>query len=231
MAEEKTARIVIALFPGVTHLDFTGPHQFFSRVPNAEVIVASEAGADISADGLNFTGLASLAELDVCDVLCVPGGYGVAEAIHNKTFMQAIVGLANSASYVSSVCTGSIILAAAGLLRGKRAACHWAWRDILALFPGITVVNERVVRDGDTFTGGGVTAGIDMALTVIAELLGPDGAQTIQLALEYAPQPPFEAGRPDTAPRELADALRAKLKVLTRDQGKLVESFLATSEF
>lgn len=228
MSEQGTAvRVVIALFPGVTQLDFTGPHQFFTRIPQAEVIVASEQGGDIGADGLTFSGLASLSAIEACDVLCIPGGYGVAEAIHNHAFMQSIERLAIEARYVTSVCTGSIILAAAGLLQGRRAACHWAWRDMLALFPEVTVVNDRVVRDGNVFTGGGVTAGIDMALTLITELLGPEGAQAIQLALEYAPQPPFDAGRPDTAPPEIAHWVRERLDVLTRDKRALIEAFVS----
>jgi cyclohexyl-isocyanide hydratase len=220
-------RVVIALFPGVTHLDFTGPHQFFARIPNVDLIVASEGGRPVGADGLVFSGLAVLEDLESCDLLCVPGGYGVAEAIHCPGFMGSIGRLAESASYVCSVCTGSIILAAAGLLRGRRAACHWAWREMLALFPDVEVVNDRVVRDGHFFTGGGVTAGIDMALTVIAEILGPAGAQAIQLGLEYAPQPPFDSGRPESAPAEIGKQVRSRVTELTRDKRKLIEEFIA----
>lgn len=194
--------IVIALFPGVTHLDFTGPHQILCRLPGAKVTVASLAGGEIEADGLVFAHLPKLSDIDHCDVLIVPGGFGTTEAMGDRDFIAEIRRLADEARYVCSVCTGSLVLAAAGLLKGRRAACHWAWRDQLALF-GAIPDPSRVVRDGRYFTGGGVTAGIDFALTIAAELAGDEVAQSIQLAVEYAPDPPFDAGRPETAPAEV----------------------------
>lgn len=192
-------RIVIALFPGVTHLDFTGPHQILSRLPGAVVTVASLGGADVEADGLVFARLADLSAIEACDVLLIPGGFGVAEAMNDRAFIAQIRRLAEGARYVTSVCTGSLVLGAAGLLKGKRAACHWAWRDQLTLF-GAIPDPARVARDGRYITGGGVTAGIDFALTMVAELAGEAMAQGIQLAVEYAPAPPFDSGRPETAP-------------------------------
>jgi len=194
--------IVFALYPGVTHLDFTGPHQFLSRLPGARTLVASLEGGTMEADGLTFAGLTRFADIDRCDVLCVPGGFGTTAAMLDEAFMTEIRRLAAGARYVTSVCTGSLILAAAGLLKGRRAACHWAWRDQLALF-GAIPDPARVVRDGNVFTGGGVTAGIDFALTLAAEIAGPEFAQGLQLGLEYAPAPPFTAGRPETAPPEV----------------------------
>ena len=199
-------RIVFALYPGVTQLDFTGPHQVFSRLPNAQVECASLTGEAITADGLTFADLKTLPDIEACDVLCVPGGYGTTEAIQNPAFLAEIRRLAGTATYVTSVCTGSLILAAAGLLKGKRAACHWAWRDQLALF-GAVPDPARVVRDGNIVTGGGVTAGIDFALTLSAEIAGVEAAQAIQLAIEYAPAPPFDAGRPETAPQAVLDRI------------------------
>jgi putative intracellular protease/amidase len=200
--------IVFALYPGVTQLDFTGPHQFFSRLPGARVEVACESGEPIEADGLVFAGLKRLAEIESCDVICVPGGFGTTEAMQDAAFMAEVKRLAAGARYVTSVCTGSLILAAAGLLNGKRAACHWAWRDQLSLF-GAIPDPSRVARDGNIITGGGVTAGIDFALTVAAELAGADVAQGIQLGLEYAPAPPFSSGRPETAPPEVLERINA----------------------
>ncbi len=200
--------IVFALYPGVTHLDFTGPHQVLARLPGASVICASEAGGSIEADGLTFAHLPRLAGVSACDVLCVPGGLGCIAAMSDTAFMAEIGRLAGGARYLTSVCTGSLILGAAGLLKGRRAACHWAWRDLLPLF-GALPDAARVVRDGEIITGGGVTAGIDFALTLAAELAGPDIAQSIQLALEYAPAPPFDAGRPETAPPEVLERVRA----------------------
>ena len=199
MSEPANLTIVIPIYEGVTHLDFTGPHQFFARLPGTNVIVASVGARPVKAEGLTFAGLADLGAIDHCDVLCVPGGVACTDAMEDRLYMSAIRGLAASARYVTSVCTGSLILGAAGLLEGKRAACHWAWRDMLAQF-GAIPDSGRVVRDGNIITGGGVTAGIDFALVVIAELAGDEAAQALQLALEYAPEPPFQAGRPELAP-------------------------------
>jgi transcriptional regulator GlxA family with amidase domain len=200
--------IVFALFPDVTHLDFTGPHQILSRLPGAQVVIASQAGGEIEAEGLVFARVARLADLEHCDLLCVPGGFGVTEAMADEVYLGELRRLAAGARYVTSVCTGSLLLGAAGLLRGRRAACHWAWRDQLALF-GAVPDPARVVRDGEVFTGGGVTAGIDFALTIAAEVAGPDIAQAIQLAVEYAPAPPFDAGRPETAPPAVLERVLA----------------------
>ena len=201
-------QIVIALFPGVTQLDFTGPHQILCRLPGASVTAASLVGGEIEADGLVFARLPKLSDIDHCDVLIVPGGFGTTEAMGDRDFIAEIRRLADGARYVCSVCTGSLVLGAAGLLKGKRAACHWAWRDQLALF-GAIPDPSRVARDGRYLTGGGVTAGIDFALTLVAELAGEDMAQGIQLAVEYAPAPPFDAGRPETAPAKVLERISA----------------------
>ena len=198
----ESIRILFALFPGVTQLDFTGPHQVFSRLPGAVVIAASLEGGVIETDGLAFSGLSRLADVERCGVLCVPGGGGVNEAILDAAFLAELRRLSSGARYVTSVCTGSLALGAAGLLKGRRAACHWSARELLVRF-GATPDDGRVVRDGNVFTGGGVTAGIDFALTLAAEIAGEEIAQAIQLSLEYAPAPPFASGRPDMAPPEV----------------------------
>lgn len=193
-------RVVFALFPGVTQLDFTGPYEVLSRLPGAEVILASRAGGSIEAGAMVFAGLRRLAEVEGCDIICVPGGPGATDdAMADAEFLRELRRLAGGARYVTSVCTGSLVLGAAGLLRGRRAACHWAWRDLLELF-GATPDAARVVRDGNIVTGGGVTAGIDFALSLVAEIAGAETAQSIQLAIEYAPTPPFDAGSPESAP-------------------------------
>lgn len=217
-----STRIVFALYPGVTHLDFTGPQQFLSRLPGAEVMVANATGEPISSDGLTFANLTRLADIEACDVLCIPGGAGVTEAINDPVFMDQIRRLGAGARYLTSVCTGSIALGAAGFLRGKRAACHWAWRDLLIPF-GAIVDDGRVVRDGNIITGGGVTAGIDFALVLIAELAGPQIAQAIQLGLEYAPAPPFNAGRPETAPPAVLALVRERMGAMEGERREAVE--------
>jgi cyclohexyl-isocyanide hydratase len=203
-------KIVFVLYPGVTHLDFTGPHQVLSRAPNSEVVVASLGGQDIEAEGLTFTKLADLAKVDRCDVICVPGGFGTTAAMLDEAFMAQVRRLGAGAKYVTSVCTGSLILGAAGFLKGKRAACHWAWRSMLEPF-GATVGEERVVRDGNTITGGGVTAGIDFGFVMLEELAGRDYAEAVQLGLEYAPDPPFHSGRPELARPEVLAQVKARM--------------------
>lgn len=227
MSQTTTTTFVIPVYEGTTHLDFTAPHQFFSRVPGARVVVASRAGGGLELDGLTFAGLPRLADVADCDVLCVPGGMGCVDAICDAELLDHVRRLAGRARFVTSVCTGSLILAAAGLLDGKRAACHWYWRDALALFPGVTVDDARVVRDGNVITGGGVTAGIDLALTAIAELAGEDAAKRIQLGLEYAPEPPFQAGRPEHVPADVLAAVRQTLDTRSSAARKRLEAHLA----
>jgi putative intracellular protease/amidase len=202
--------IVIPLYPGVTHLDFTGPHQVLSRAPGARVAVASVGGRDIEAEGLTFSDLADLAQIPHCDVLLVPGGLTAMEAALDVPFLSQIRRLGGQARYLTSVCTGSLILGAAGFLEGKRAATHWAWRELLPLF-GAVVSEERVCRDGNLITGGGVTAGLDFAFVLLAEVAGDAVAQSVQLGLEYAPEPPFDCGRPELASPTIVAAYRARM--------------------
>jgi transcriptional regulator GlxA family with amidase domain len=201
--------IVFALYPRVTQLDFTGPYEVFARLPGAHSILASTTGNSVEADGgMTFSHVRRLADVDRCALLCVPGGFGTVEAMEDAEYLHQIRRLAGQARYVTSVCSGSLLLGAAGLLQGRRAACHWAWRELLPVF-GAVPDPARVVRDGNVITGGGVTAGIDMALTVVGEIAGVDFAEVIQLAIEYAPAPPFDAGRPERArPEIVATALR-----------------------
>jgi transcriptional regulator GlxA family with amidase domain len=201
MAEEFP--VVFALYPHVTQLDFTGPHEVLARLPGARCILASSTGGDLEADGgLAFTKVRRLADIERCALICVPGGFGTIEAMEDQELLAQLRRLAGTARYVTSVCTGSLVLGAAGLLKGKRATTHWAWHDKLSAF-GATPDPARVVRDGNVITGGGVTAGIDFALTVMAEIAGDEYAQSVQLGIEYAPAPPFNSGRPELAPPQV----------------------------
>ena len=222
-------QIVIPLYPNVTHLDFTGPHQVLSRLPGATVTVASMGGVDIEAEGLVFSRLADLSKIEACDMLCVPGGLGTTDAMLDDDFMAQIRRLGSGAKYLTSVCTGSLILAGAGFLRGKRAACHWAWRDLLEPF-GVIVDESRVARDGDIITGGGVTAGLDFAFVMLAELAGETLAQAVQLGLEYAPSPPFNSGRPELASPEVLAAVQARMAPMARERRAAVEAMAARLE-
>lgn len=202
--------VVFALYPDITQLDFTGPYEVLTRLPGARCVLASVAGGTLEAGGgLTFAGIRKLQDVDSCALLCVPGGFGTVQALTDTQYLAQLRRLAGMARYVTSVCTGSLLLAAAGLLAGKRAACHWAWRDSLASF-GVVPDPARVVRDGNVITGGGVTAGIDMALTVLAEIAGPEYAQAVTLGIEYAPQPPFDSGRPELARPEIVVAARKR---------------------
>jgi cyclohexyl-isocyanide hydratase len=215
---DKRTHIVFPLFEGMTPLDFVAPYQAFSIVPGARVTVASLGGRDIEADGLVFSRLADLSKVESCDVLCVPGGFGTSKAMIDEDFMREIRRLASVAKYQTSVCTGALILGAAGLLRGKRATTYWASRDTLKLF-GAVVEEGRVVRDGNIITGGGVTAGMDFALSAVAEIFGQATAEDVQLLLEYAPAPPFETVHPDHAPAEITARLRNDMNAgLTADR-------------
>jgi transcriptional regulator GlxA family with amidase domain len=219
--------IVFAVFPGLTQLSLTGPYEVLSRVPGAEVIVASVAGGALESSKLAFGGLHRLADIRACDVICVPGGAGVFDHVmRDEIFIGELRRLAATARLLTSVCTGSLVLGAAGFLRGKRATTNWAWRDLLAPFEAIADP-ARVVRDGAVITGGGVTAGIDFALTVAAELAGPEVAKSIQLQIEYAPSPPFEAGSPEAAPPSIVAQLRDRNAALTDRRREIVKAAAA----
>jgi len=225
-------RIVFAIYPGMTNLDFTGPHQFLSRLPGSETIVASPAGGNVEADGLTFGNTVRIADVRSCDLICVPGGINATKVAQDQSFTAEIRRLGLSARYITSVCTGSLILGAAGLLRGRRAACHWAFAELLPIF-GAIHDPSRVARDGNIITGGGVTAGIDFALTVLAEIGGDDLAQTTQLGLEYAPAPPFDSGRPELAPAHIRDRyeiMRQRLLAERRAEAEQAASTMPVTE-
>ena len=201
--------IVFVLFDNVTQLDFTGPVQFLSRLPGAKVHVVSKDGAAVKTDcGFSILPRSGFGQCPQADVLCVPGGHGVRDAIADQVIVDFVRQQANGADYITSVCTGAFILGAAGLLQGKKATCHWAYTHLLPLF-GAMHQPTRVVRDGNLITAGGVTSGIDFALELIAAISGEDVARTIQLALEYDPAPPFGGGSLAHSKEETLRRLRA----------------------
>lgn len=203
--------IVFVLFDNVTQLDFAGPVQFLSRMPGARIHVASTDGSAVTTDcGFSILPTTSFADCPQADIICVPGGHGVREAIADIAITEFVRTQAAGATWVTSVCTGAFILGAAGLLEGKRATCHWAYTHLLPLF-GATHEAVRVVRDGNLVTAGGVTSGIDFALELMAMISGEDVARTIQLALEYDPAPPFAGGTPSTAPDHILSGLKERV--------------------
>jgi cyclohexyl-isocyanide hydratase len=209
--------IGLLAFPGLTQLDLSGPAQVFASMPNATLHVIWKTREPIKADGgLTLVPDTTFADCPRLDVICVPGGYGVQALMVDAEVLAFLREQADQALYVGSICTGALVLGAAGLLRGRKATTHWAWTDLLAPLGAIPTPG-RVVRDGKFFTGGGVTAGIDFALTIVAELAGQDTAERIQLGIEYAPAPPFNAGSPETARPELVKEVRARMTA-TREQ-------------
>ena len=203
--------IIFILFDNVTQLDFSGPVQFLSRMPGATIFVASKDGNAVTTDcGFSILPTTSFTDCPQADIICVPGGHGVREAIADTAIVEFVKQQSADAAWVTSVCTGSFVLGAAGLLQGKRATCHWGYTHLLPLF-GATHEAARVVRDGNLVTAGGVTSGIDFALELIATISGEDVASTIQLALEYDPAPPFKGGTPDTAPEQVLFNLRQRV--------------------
>jgi cyclohexyl-isocyanide hydratase len=199
MADQQI-EVGIVVFPDVTQLDFTGPLEVLSRIARCRLIWKTTEPVQTHT-GFVITPDVTFDEVDRVDILLIPGGGGVTPLLEDDIVLREVRRLAATARYVTSVCTGSLVLGAAGLLAGKRATTHWGVLDILRLF-GATPVEERVVIDGNLITGGGVTAGIDFGLTLAAELVGTEQAQAIQLVMEYNPRPPFDAGSPKTAPAE-----------------------------
>ncbi len=191
--------LAFLLFPGLTQLDLTGPVQFLTRLPGAKVDLVWDSLDPVPTDaGFSILPTATFAQVPRADMLCVPGGMGVAGVIDHAPALDWVRQVGGQAQWVTSVCTGALVLGAAGLLLGYQATTHWAWHDLLALF-GAEPVHARHVIDRNRASGGGVTAGIDFALALIAEIAGPDHARAVQLALEYDPAPPFDAGSPDKA--------------------------------
>ena len=191
--------IAFLLFPGVTQLDLTGPAQFLSRLPEAKVDLVWDNRDPVPTDaGFSILPTATFAEVPRADLLCVPGGLGIAGVIDHAPALDWVRQVGTQAPWVTSVCTGALVLGAAGLLRGYKATTHWAWHDMLPLF-GAEPVAARHVIDRNRATGGGVTAGIDFALALMARIAGEPHARAVQLALEYDPAPPFDAGSPAKA--------------------------------
>ncbi|WP_025126308.1 isonitrile hydratase [Pseudomonas sp. PH1b] len=205
-----TVQIGFLLFPEVQQLDLTGPHDVLASLPDVQVhLIWKAPGPVVASSGLVLQATTSVADCPPLDVICIPGGAGVGALMEDPQTLAFIRQQAAQARYVTSVCTGSLVLGAAGLLQGKRATTHWAYHELLAPL-GAIPVHERVVRDGNLLTGGGITAGIDFALTLAAELFDAATAQRVQLQLEYAPAPPFEAGSPDTAPASVVQQARQR---------------------
>lgn len=212
----------LLLFPSLTQLDMTGPFEVFNRVPGSTVHLLWKDLEPVTSDtGLSMMPTTTFDDCPALDVVCVPGGPGVAPLMEDPEVLDFLRKTAESAKYVTSVCTGSLVLGAAGLLQGKRATSHWMSRPMLSSF-GATPMEERVVMDGNTITGGGVTAGIDFALAIVGKEFGQAVAEEIQLAIEYDPHPPYDSGSPQTADPALVADVTARSSGRQQDRLAIV---------
>jgi cyclohexyl-isocyanide hydratase len=204
-------QIGLVIFPKVTQLDLTGPVQVFSSVPDAQVHLIWKRIEPVPSDTvLTLTPTTTFADCPQLDVICVPGGFGTDDMVNDEEMLDFLRRQAKAAKYITSVCTGSLVLGAAGLLTGYRATTHWTAMDFLAQF-GATPAKTRVCVDRNRITGGGVTAGIDFALLLVSIMIDRQTAEMIQLRLEYNPAPPFNSGSPDTAPPEILALMKEKI--------------------
>jgi cyclohexyl-isocyanide hydratase len=203
-------RIGILAFPGMLQMDLTGPYGVFASAPGAVVdLVWKDTAPVLSSDKLLLTPSASFSACPLLDIVCVPGGGGILPLLDDMAVLNFLRSQEQSVHWLTSVCTGALVLGAAGLLDGYKATTHWQSLDMLEKF-GAIPVRERVVVDGNRATAAGVSAGIDMALTLVGREWGPDIACEIELGMEYDPRPPFGVGHPSLAPGELAERLRAQ---------------------
>ena len=220
-------QIGLLVFPKLTQLDLTGPLQVFSSVPGAQVHLIWKRIEPVPSDSvLVLTPTTTFADCPQLDVICVPGGVGADDMTDDAGMLDFLRKQAKSAQYITSVCTGSLVLGAAGLLRGYRAATHWTAMDFLSAF-GATPTKTRVCIDRNRITGGGVTAGIDFALTLVSMLVDRATAEAIQLRLEYNPAPTFNAGSPDTAPAELLARMKEKIAAAQARRGEAIHRVAA----
>jgi len=226
-----TVRIAFLLFPDVTQLDLTGPAQVLSRLGDARLDLVAATREPVMTDaGFAILPTATFDQVPAADILCVPGGMGVSGAMADDATMAWVAQVGASAEWVTSVCTGSLVLGAAGLLRGYRATSHWGQRHMLPLF-GAEPVAERVVRDRNRVTGGGVTAGIDFALTLTALIRGQAHAELVQLSLEYDPAPPFDTGSPERAGPALLAAYQRRIAAMPGDRDAELRTLAARRGF
>jgi cyclohexyl-isocyanide hydratase len=216
-------QIGLLVFPKVTQLDLTGPLQVFSSVPGATVHLVWKRIEPVTSDSvLMLTPTVSFADCPQLDVICVPGGLGTNDMINDEEMLAFLRKQAEGARYITSVCTGSLVLGAAGLLKGYRATTHWTAMDFLSAF-GATPTRTRVCVDRNRITGGGVTAGIDFALTLVSQMVDRRTAEAIQLRLEYNPAPPFNAGSPDTAPADILAMVKERISPAQARRGEMID--------
>ncbi len=224
MPELSPISVAFLVFPNVTQLDLTGPAQVLSRLGNVTLNLVWKDTDPVPTDaGFPLLPTAAFEQVTQADILCVPGGLGTMDIMQDTEVLDWLRKMAARADWVTSVCTGSLVLGAAGLLKGYRSACHWASVDQLAYF-GATPVRERIVEDRNRFSGGGVTSGIDFALALAARIRGEDFARFIQLSIEYDPNPPFDAGNPDKVSPEILERYYKLIEAAVPDREAKVKA-------
>ena len=231
MPELSPISVAFLVFPNVTQLDLTGPAQVLSRLGNVTLNLVWKNKEPVPTDaGFSLLPTATFDEVEAADILCVPGGFGTMEMMQDKDVHAWLRKIAAEADWVTSVCTGSLVLGAAGLLKGYRSACHWASIDQLNYFDAIPV-RERIVEDRNRFSGGGVTSGIDFALALAARIRSEDFARFIQLSIEYDPHPPFDAGSPDKVPPHILERYHKMVEKAAPDRDATVRAIAQSLGF
>lgn len=219
--------IGLLVFPDVQQLDLTGPYEVFASAPDTMVhLLWKDLWPIRSATGLQLMPTTTLDTCPPLDMLMVPGGRGINALMRDETVIQFLRNQASHIRYLTAVCTGALVLGAAGLLIGRKATTHWSSHDLLERL-GARPVRQRVVRDGNLITAGGVTAGIDFAISIVAELFGDTTAQEVQLSLEYSPAPPFRSGDPDTAEEEVVAAVRSRMALVRAEREAIINGLPA----
>ncbi|MHB9757529.1 DJ-1/PfpI family protein [Streptomyces sp. BYX5S] len=210
-------QIAVVLFDRFTALDAIGPYETLGRLPDAEVVFVAERPGPVRTDtgALALVADKALDEVPHPDIVVVPGGPGQSDQMDNRVLLDWLRAADARSTWTTSVCTGSLLLAAAGLLKGRRATSHWLALDALTGF-GAEPTGERVVVEDKYVTAAGVSAGIDMGLTLVGRIAGDEHAQAVQLLTEYDPQPPYAAGSPDKAPAHLVEEFRSKSRFILR---------------
>ena len=219
-------QIGMLLFPRLTQLDLTGPYEVMCQMPDSTThLIAATLEPVQASHGLTITPTVDFENAPQLDILMVPGGPGINAMLEDDVFLEFLRQQGQHAKYVTAVCTGSLLLAAAGLLDGYKATTHWRSLDLLQLF-GVEVLEERVVIDRNRITGGGVTAGIDFGLVMVAEICGEEVAKQIQLAIEYNPAPPFRAGSPEEAEADIVALVKESTRANQDKRKTIIERIL-----
>ena len=231
MPELSPISVAFLVFPNVTQLDLTGPAQVLSRLGNTTLNLVWKNKDPVPTDaGFPLLPTATFEEIEQVDILCVPGGLRTMDIMQDQDVLAWLQSIAAKAQWVTSVCTGSLVLGAAGLLRGYKSGCHWASIDQLQFF-GAIPVKERIVEDRNRFSGGGVTSGIDFALALAAKIRGEDFAKFIQLSIEYDPNPPFDAGSPDKVPPHILERYYKMIEASVPDREAKVKAIAESLGF